>query len=68
MTPETMATLIDSNEIIRFYGQLIGTPGLDADNNKTVNIYLALLLDAQETSVKGLCEKLRANSSGLITK
>jgi hypothetical protein len=68
MTPEQMSSLLDSNDIIRFYGQLIGTPGLSDENNALVNSYLGKLLGVQENSINALVDKIRANSSGLITK
>ena len=55
---------IEVAEMIRFYGTLVGTPGMSDANNKLCNDNIAKLLAAIQPKVG----KITAKVSGIITK
>lgn len=63
MDTQESARKFELNEMIRFYGSLIGTTGISETNNTIANDYLNRLLVASKEGV----DKMTASAVGLIT-
>jgi len=56
-------SLFELTEHVRFFGQLVGTPGLSEENNAKANDNIKLLLDAMEQPLKEKVGKLTAKAN-----
>lgn len=63
MTSQSTARIFEYNELIRFYGQVVSTEGIDDNTKKECNEIIRSLL----SSVKSELKTVTANAAGLVT-